>query len=378
MKTLLIAAALLVTVPVSAQEVKLHGYPGKDSYASPAEMPKLDDAQIHWDDITIPGIQSPDESQHAHLGLVGCPKYGEVSGPFTCGIVIKIFNTTARVGRIYTQMVKSIVWDETGSTQQPVMQGTLGHGAEGTRAWTGTVTFDPALSKGKHGWASPFLSASVRFPDGRTGFVAQYYPFFLMVDPSVPEFNSRPVWRASCQIDSNHGANYGDTLIESGDFDQPHMFWPVAPLKAHTPWLVDSGSNGYGSPNLPPAVWNLRRDLDYHQHNVGVLMREKTQTGAINSLITLDPDAMGPGDHRVANIRFQQDGDEQIACLQVSVVTAEADVQPPPPALCTDPTATNSGQPLPCVFPPPPPPPPVFTVFTFTCDAAGKCQLVVK
>jgi hypothetical protein len=259
---------------------------------------------------------------------------------------------------------------------------------------TGHLTVDLAMPtyypNVQHGWVGPYLTGVTGYDNGDSTFVQLSVPFWSMLDPSVPELpignGGGPVIRTMVEVgnttifgSNTTPINYGETFAEYGL--EANEFIPLAPISA--PWTLTAFSDGYGSADLPEAVLETRLDLDLHNNVPGTVILSARGLSHLNRPVVFDPTLFAAstapvgtvaGKHKVALFREQTDGPETVMALLVIDVAVGDGTVVTPPSLCTDPAATNQGQPLPCVFPPPP----VLTVFTFTCDAAGKCTVVIR
>jgi hypothetical protein len=164
-----------------------------------------------------------------------------------------------------------------------------------------------------------------------------------------------------CDADSSRtDAVYGVTFA---DYDS---YLPVAPIQQ--PWTAGAATAGYGGVGLPQATFEQRVDLDLHNRIPGNLIATQTAFGDILRPVVFDPSVLGSGTHKVAILRNQPNGNEQISALLV------IDVAVGP--------GTTTGPP---VVPPvvPPVTPPVTQLLpagTYRlCDATGKCvDLVIR
>jgi hypothetical protein len=131
---------------------------------------------------------------------------------------------------------------------------------------------------------------------------------------------------------------------------------------------------------LPNEQFELRLDPNLHHGVEGTTLRLDDIGPSFNKNLVgplvLDPAVMGPGDHTAMAIWTQPlgtlvPGIQSLASVVVFPVTVGDAV--PPPTTCQDPTATNIGGPLPCVFPPPTPIP-----LTISCTGIGSGFLQIK
>lgn len=400
MKHVIIAlASLLVAASVNAQTI--HGHPQLVSYASPAEWP-TDSAQCHWTpaDAVIPAAGGM--TGHTHLDLT-LPRYAETAGEsFRVAFAIKSFHTAGEVFGIDGALIRDVVWDATGTATPPPMVGD----PMGLKVWTGHLTIDPLHDDGypitRHGWFLMHVSVVTRFTNGTAIRNTLEEPLFSVIDPTVEQGTFYPMVRSTCNGSSKLGTNYGAVLTEY------RKFLPLAPIS--TAWPIQPISEGYGGQaNLADGVLESRFDLDLHNGVPGTTFSRVTGLGnqSISAFTAFDPGVLGLGKHKIAQMRVQANlaGTEQFVALLVTDVTVATLT---PPTTCQDVQAVNLGGLLPCVFPvaPPPPvdvcpnlagaqvtvpvglvllngqcvvplPPPTLFHLTITCDAAGKCQLVV-
>jgi hypothetical protein len=193
-----LAAALvlqLCAVPVSAQSLVIHGHPEKLVYATQDEWP-FDDAQCHWkrsnliDSIFIPGtmftLAVPHSLGHTHTGMF-FPRDAEISGPFQANFVITSFFTSGRVTGFYKDHVRDLVFDDTGTSEMPLMVGD----PHTVKQWKGHLTVDigmeqPPYTNVLHGWTTADLVAITDIDDGDHIEARLVESVWSMLDPTVP------------------------------------------------------------------------------------------------------------------------------------------------------------------------------------------------
>lgn len=386
MKSVLgLVAALSIAGVASAQP--LHGHPQLAAYASPADW-LYPSGQCHWTQAGAPlDIASP-LSSHVHVDFKH-PYGAEMSAPFVSPFTITLHHTPGVIGMVFPLLGRDLVWDETGSSTLPVFVGD----PHGDVVKTGHFTIDPVTpimgadgapdllrSAPPRGWYAVGLVVRVYFDSGDKLEAALYSSLYSLKDPTAPERGARAGGRIlnvqcapfSARLDDPRGSAFGTAVAEYQDFV------PIAPIQ--TAWTIPGFLYNYAADlALPIGVFEQRVDADFHHGVPGTTVRSEPLDGNHSFAtipITFDPAAMGSGAHKVALGWTQPRGIEQLTALLVVPVTVGPGV--PPPTLCTDPAASNIGGPLPCVFPPPVVVPPVVTVYTFTCDAAGKCTVIVK
>ena len=339
----------------------LHNYPGKAAYASAAEWPIVS-FQGHY-----PG-PDPITSQHVHVEPK-FPLYAELgSGTFDVPFTIVTHHLAGRVGMFFGENIAKVKWDETGTDQMPVMRGD----PVGDKSWTGIATIDPKLGGVRaapaKGWQMVRFGTRTAFDSGAQIDVSGWASYFSVIDPNAEERPSQPTPSrgiVSTRVDlvsPVSGTSIGTMVMEYQDY------LPLLPINA--PWLtLVSGYNYTGTAETSGAL-EQRHNIDFH-HGVPGNVDALTLAGraGVNRSILFDPAAMGgAGPHRDAIIWRQVLGSESVWALVVYVVSV-GDTVPPLPKLCTDPKATNVGQPLPCVYPTPPAVTP-FTPF-FGVNAVG-------
>jgi hypothetical protein len=333
----------LFSFQAQAQVLNLHGHPQKAVYASPSEWP-TEEVQCWWPEATA----LPEE--HGHFSLTS-PRYAELTGPVVVSFVLKLHNLPG-VADVRSEGVRDLIWDA-----PPTLRG-----GDGLFQWTGHMTFDPTLPTRwhtVHGWWAPLIDVAMYFDSGDSVSVRLIPTFYALLDATAPESSviGNPLTSANCHPASARHPEviWGDNFVQTTDF------LPVSPIAA--PYSLWMATAGYGAQGLPPAVFQQRVDLDVHNGIPGTILKSVTQDGDINTSVTFDPATLGSGSHKAAIFRTQAslDGTEEINTLLVFDAVVGAGV--PPPTTCTDTTALNNGDPLPCVYPIVPPPP-IWTVGT--------------
>lgn len=405
----LLLIALLFAAPVAAQPI--YGHPQLGAYGSAAEWPPVNGQCWKGD---------PDPIQASHVHII--PRgpiyatifdYGTLDIPFT----LQMHNIAGRIAALTGEHIRSVRWDATGTTAVPDLAGD----PNGLKEWTGVATFDFSINPTTfpadlfkfpvHGWAELRFFTRTALDDGRMLDTLITLPMYSVIDPSAPvapsaeQGNPGVHLRASCTLWQNGATAAGEVVMEISDYI------PLLPI--FTPWTTIANAYNYTAPagvTFADEVFDQVLDPNLHMGVRGTLQREiKVGSGGNKQFlgpIVFDPALMGSGPRKEMTVWTQPLGSESVSAVIVVPVTVGAGV-PPPPALCTDPTAPNVGQPLPClppiiITPPPTPvcedphatnlggalpcvfPPPVVTppaslagVYTFVCDALGKCQLTV-
>lgn len=261
----LLTALLTLCVPFSVAAQPIHQHPQKAAYASPVEWPTIR-SDCHWLDDTatvIAGI-----SAHAHLGLT-FPYAAEMGlTPFTVPFSVTIFNG-GTLTSIVTRWVRVKTWTLDNGATLP-----LAGNADGSpRTYTGTVTFDPAISRRAYGWDAYDLRTTTTFPDGSTLFNMLTLPTFSVVDPTQPESGLNYV-RSRCELrEANGFTRWGWNNLK---FDQ--LLPLLGPISREAPWspqAIGFNYNGQpldGSVAVADAVLELRLDPDLHNGNPGILL----------------------------------------------------------------------------------------------------------
>lgn len=362
--------------------LKLHGHPQKTVYASDAEWP-THEAQGWWPDI------DPILAGHLHLAVT-FPSYAEITDtvPFWVPFTIKIHNIAGYISALAGY--KDIVWDDTGTSTPPVLRGLQ----VGLVQWSGKMLLDftpidmPWLGDiGKanyHGWVAPQWLARVAFDNGDVLTVRLSDCCFLALDTSQPE---RPasqqgqpgiVHSARANIinavadranagTTTNGTSFGEMVTEHNGR------LPLLPITAPWPAIFSVYNYTAGSP-LVLGRFEERMDALLHgtpatattpaiPPNRGTLLDAEdspSTQGFNNRVMTFDPAVLGPGSHKILTIWQQQAkaGDAEVVRSVLSI-TVPVGSGTPVPTTCHDPTASNFGGLLPCVYPDPTQPPPV-------------------
>jgi hypothetical protein len=312
--------------------------------------------QCQWD---VDGVTT-----HTHIHTTNDHRYQQVNGPFTFPFAVKLFHTPAgtKIIGYGGEQNADVQWDETRSSAFPDLQGD----PHGLKTWTGHVTEDPRLGGDRaappHGVYYARQMARTLYPNNKgqvdTELWEQYYS---MLDPSQPEVAISPssgyLLNAKCQVASPAGNQFGSTIVE---FREP---LPQGVLTA--PFTTEINAYNYGDPptGLPQGTFEQWLDRDIHNGVTGTLLATNTAMHGVTRMITIDPAQMGTGFHRQSFAWIQPgNGGEQIsAWIVMDFEVGDGIVVPPPPP----PPVVN------------PPLPPIAGVYTFTCDAAGNCKLVI-
>jgi hypothetical protein len=364
---------------VVAQPIRLHNNPQMVAYPDSSKWVKPS-FQCHWTQnrsfiingldpvlITVPGgggmqldISSP-ASSHVHIDY-GHPYGGEVSGTLVLPFDITLHHTDGVIGRVFPLLGRDVIWDETGSATLPPFAGN----PTGDVVKSGHFTMDPVTPiLGADGQIDPLRSAPPRgffaiglvarvyFTSGDVLEAGGYSSLYSVKDPTAPERGARAGGRlvntqcgpVSARLDGQGGSDFGTAVAEYSDW------LPVAPIQA--PWVVPFFPYNYAAGTLPIGSFEQRFDANFHQNIKGSIVRPPTALNGNASFVTIpyvfDPAIMGSGDHKMLGAWTQTRGIEQLSALVVWPVTVGPGV--PPPTTCTDPTAPNSGGPLPCLPP---------------------------
>src|ERR1700738_3403257 len=144
---------------VSAQTI--HDHPQLAAYASSDQWP-TSSAQCHWTPSDALAMIA-----HTHVD-VKFPLYAENTGvPFTVPFTLKLFHTSGQISQLFGELIRDVVWDETGTSTQPLMVGD----PMGLKQWTGRLTIDPSLGDiifhpVPHGWFDVRVAARTEFTNG--------------------------------------------------------------------------------------------------------------------------------------------------------------------------------------------------------------------
>jgi len=360
MYKLVIVAVLSLGLPTMTFAQPIHGHPQKAAYASPAEWVPLND-QCWF------GDPDPIKASHVHV-IPRPPSYMQVTDLSTYDVpfTVQLHNVPGTVGQVGGEHVQSIRWDATGSSQLPVMKGD----PHGLLEWTGVATMShtiPSLADDfleifqfpKHGWAEDKIIAYTGLDDGRRLDTGAVWPVYSAIDLTVPEKpgaeqgNPGVLVRTSCVMWSgNQAETAGEVITQLSDYI------PLAPI--FKPWVIPGFLYNYTAPagiNFPAETFEQRKDPDLHHGITGVLQRQEVSPAgggkSFKGDIVIDPASLGTGTHKEMFVWTQPllNGTALSAVMVIPVSVGEGI---PPPTLCTDPTATNQGQSLPCTFLPPP------------------------
>lgn len=355
----------VLSSPVSAQVI--HEHPQKAAYGSAAEYPPVS-TQAHFTPSGAPVPIGSMASQHVHVEPQ-CPIYAETAGePLNCKFVIKHANLDGFGADFYGEAIRNVVWDDTGTATPPVMPGSvmahlagLGNLLMSTlmsvQTYTGSLVIDPKIvgpnwTAFKRGWFQTRISHRVYFHSGARVDVEQWIPLYSVQDRTAPEIPQRGgghgIMESQIDVVNNAGvaSRLGTNVVEYLDKV------PIAPISAD--WHVPVSFYSYsGDPSLSHASLEQRVNMDFHTGVLGTVLMHvddfSPQPSAFIKDVVFSPAAMGAaGPHRMMQNWTQLDpvSHEQITAISVLNITTLGGG----PALCTDPTATNIGQPLPCTY----------------------------
>jgi len=363
----LVALLVVVAWPARAGAQVIHDHPQKAFYASPAEYPKRD-SQGHWkpSNAVLPPadqiVQALKDGTfvpttgHTHV-MLQCPQYAEWPAGMTvrCEFMVMLFRTAGRNVDFYAgtasgaHAAKEIFWDETQSSQRPE---TIGD-PTGLKMWHGHFLVDPDPAV-QHGSVLVVASTFTMFDNGDVQRVAGGVELWSMLDPTAPIDGSQFRFTFAHSIPDSPrrpDVNFGTNQIDI------QGLLPIAPISA--PWTFPVGVLRYGfdpGDPLPAPTFQVRADIDLHHDIPGrIIQQVDDPKDGTQIFVTLDPAVLGPGTHKIALVFIQPDGGlEEASTLETFDVTVGDSV--PVPTTCTDPTATNFGGLLPCLYPLPPPP----------------------
>ena len=316
--------------------MKIHKHPQKTDYASPAEWPIIG-AQAHWPD--------PDPTMAAHVHLEPkFPLYGEITSydtievPFT----LKLHMFAGQLGLFQGEYVKSIRWDETGSSVMPKMVGD----PMGLKQWTGVATLDFSLNVDpinnlflfpEHGWAEVrFFTRSV-FDDGDQIDLSWAGAVYSLIDPSQPEKPAAEQGNPGVHFRSSVVLYRGGVPIAGEMITEVSDYIPLGPFDK--PWVTIINAYNYTAPAdvfLADGRFEMHLDADLHNGVHGTLQDQQLPlpgTRQVLGPLVLDPATMGTGGHRELLRWIQPFGDESLSAVVSFPVTVGEGVPPPPPPL---------------------------------------------
>jgi len=378
-----VIALLILMLSAVASAQPIHGHPQKAAYASPSEYP-TGSAQFHWriqaDGRTVPDTTCTENLDdlrtcaHLHADLKG-PLYREMNAgeSFAGNMSITLHHFP---GCVFLADVKfdkgaaatDVIWDATGSSQRPVMCG------EFDTDHTYTGSFSVPMSDRVKGWWGVMFDVRAHLNDGTDAYAAPLMSIWSTQNPTGDGIAEAPlpIFGALTGIGligtPFEDIHYGQLVVEYGGMI------PLAPI--NQPWEALAAWYSYDGRGLPPTTSQVRRDLDLHHSEPGVVLLNTTQIPDFSTNVTFDPRGVAVGPHKFALVRQISDtvNNLQLAALFVTTIQFGEGAGDPPPT-CTDPTATNFGGPLPCVYPPPPPTEVVFSpVFKRVGDLIKACD----
>lgn len=387
------------------------------------------------DDLIMP-VFDP-KIAHTHLDCA-FPRDGEIGpDPFQVSCTAKLFHTDGHIGGLWSplQQIRDVVWAETGSATLPVTNGD----PMGVKEWKVKFTFVPTAPRTEtfpnvppnpHGWSGLILTLRTEYNNGDRVDLDTLRTFYSMLDPSVKESKisdegllngTRCAPNSLRRLELNRSGNQmGVSVSEYVDklplgpiqakFETQGRFYTYASLEGIDPATF----------KFPDGAFEHRFGVDIHNGIPGTTVDARTLTSQDNQVkipVVFDPAVMGSGTKNVVQFWRLPDGQgNDVTALYVINVTVGPGVPDPPPVdvcpnivgvqLTVPPGLIVSGGQ--CVLPPPPPlvdvcpnlagaqatvpagmvlvsgecrpidpPPPAGAVYTFTCDAAGKCTLMV-
>lgn len=299
--------------------------------------------QGHWPN------PDPTMTCHLHVDALDFPYGAELGAdPFEVHFALKLFMCDGRLGAFWGDSFLAITWDATGGTTMPVMQGDT----FALKQWTGKILIDPAKGRfaHRHGWTGVPFNGRIGFSNNDEMTVQGIDSFFSLIDPSAPEVappgGFGPVLSTRVDVKSAAtGLQFGTMITEIDSWI------PLLPI-ADTWHTILNFYNYTAPPNRflePTGRFEQRVNLDLHAGIRGVLTDSAVanKQGIPNRDIVFDPAQLTVGVNTIAEFWTQTLDAETVSSLIVIKVSKAGSA----PLLCEDPTATNVGGPLPCVFP---------------------------
>ncbi len=349
--------------------IPLHGggFQGVPSYAGPDEWPGMS-FQAHW---AAPGsgAKPNDPSQglinpgtcHVHLEWA-LPIYGEITGPITIPFRMVAFQLKGYFQFNSGPMVSNVIYD----VPQDLPWHHFPGDPLGEVSVTGRFTFDPFIGDtgpnihmaAPNGWTN-FMATVLGVLDNGDIVSAQgMAPIFTKLGDAVYNPDWLPNTSSGNGITSvpdGGSAKWGSQIAEVRNDFLPLLgpidtIWPIPHIQGY----MYGGTIGFD------GTFQMRKDMDLHHGNLGVLLPGAPPTGSGPGF--LDPQFIGQGTHKIALVWQTNTGPTGIpgqaipneVATALLVFTVEVgDV--PPVETCQDPSALNFGGPLPCQYAPPKP-----------------------
>jgi hypothetical protein len=332
--------------------MKIHGHPQKTDYKDDGSDWPLLESQGWWP------ASDPIKAGHLHVA-VKFPKSGEITSstglvvPFT----LKLHDFDGVIGQFFGRHVESVIWDDTGTSTPPLMQGM----AEGLAQWSGKATLNFFLGQQPwlgsigmlplHGYTSSFFNARAVGANKDLLEVEHVVDFFSALDTSVHEqvpsqqgvpghvLSSRVTITNQTITDGSAqtlgGTSFGVMVTEvNGPL-------PFPDLPIDTPWSVPVNFYNYTSP-FPDQLQNglFQQILDANLHgtppnippNEGTILSEVSAgvLGVPNMPVIFDPATMGAGPHKQLLRWRQERNGESISSVLSLPITVGPSIPPPP------------------------------------------------
>jgi hypothetical protein len=359
-------------------------------YNTPADWPLPKSLQCHWGRATLapaapilsPAVFDPLRVGVGHTHIeVHFPYDAEISGPFDFDFTVVLFHSDATITNVRGIYVRNIVWDDTGSSTPPNMTGT----ADQVQTWHAKATFDPFMTgpgatdgdgsfvMPQHGFFSLRMTSQTHYANGHEMDNWTAEPLYSVIDPSAPPAPESQYSRETGVLCEPHN-DFDHAGREAWGFSASEVreLLPNGPISE--PWSLAAtrmfgGITGYTYANqgffTAPLHEQLRMDPNFHGGVTGTLLQDVVfaPNGAANVVFlndaTIDPRGLTIGVHKWMALWSAQTDKDDLAAFQADDTTVALVTVPftvgtvTPPTTCQDPTATNVGGPLPCVFPPP-------------------------
>jgi hypothetical protein len=422
-----------------------HGCPDRATYTFLDEIP-FDSLQDHWsakganlfgDFLDVLGFNPAKtilDAAHTHvecgkpstvapLGTTNYARYGEYSGPmhFDCQVVLRDLKGTVGVWPVVhyksanDQRWYHVVWDDTGTSQQPLM---IGNPFAPMGVQTFKFHFDMDPRANFHGFDQVDIGTHTAFTNVDVVDSDHLFSYWNNVDPSAPITMTsqgpadKPVWGVLTAPFVNPAINAGDTFGQNIVLLENYV--PTAPLagawklpptsnEINTNDPLTEDANGHGTPFRfgPVAFTNsygqtvpstagscqVRRNQNFHMEDLsnlgadglpamkGVYGTETSrvdQSQTIACQVVIDNTGLPTGDVTYAIERFQPENNiatnavGSLIVIHVPVPDGTTPIDLPPPPVCTPPAVLQGTV---CVTPvvPPPSPTPTFLGVTAVC-----------
>jgi len=347
--------------------MKIHGHPQKTDYKDDGSDWPLLESQGWWP------ASDPIKAGHLHVA-VKFPKSGEITSatglvvPFT----LKLHDFDGVIGQFFGRHVESVIWDDTGTSTPPLMQGM----AEGLAQWSGKATLNFFLGQQPwlgsigmfplHGWTSSFFNARAVGANKDLLEVEHVVDVFSAIDTTVPEqapsqqgvpghvLSSRVTISNQSITDGSAqtlgGTSFGVMVMEvNGPL-------PFPDLPIDVPWSVPVNFYNYTSPfqdQLPNGLFQQILDANLHgtppsiPPNEGTLLNQVAAgvLGVPNMPVVFDPAAMGAGTHKnLLRWRQERNGESISSVLSLPITVGPSIPPPPPPDTTGVPTVVGLSQ----------------------------------